>query len=116
MQTQKKTPNIRTYQNKFNIAFEKARAESEYAVPQEEEPNYKKYKGKNMRDNDFEPRKYTDDLGINMKNLFFEILEMLSNGMNPLPYIMDDSNRQFTFAVLTIMVGVLFMFFSNLMI
>lgn len=59
---------------------------------------------------------YMDDLGINMKNLFFNILEMLVNKENPIPYIMENDRRQFTFAVMILLVGGLMLFFSNLMI
>jgi len=59
---------------------------------------------------------YMDDLGINMKNLFFNILEMLVNKENPIPYIMGNDRRQFTFAVMILLFGGLMLFFSNLMI
>jgi hypothetical protein len=58
----------------------------------------------------------TDNLGINMKNLFFEILEMLLNKNNPIPYILQDDNKQFTFAIMIIILGGLLLFLSNLMI
>ena len=57
-----------------------------------------------------------DDLGINMKNLLFKILEMLADSKNPIPYIMNSSKNQFVFAVMIICIGGLLMFFSNLMI
>lgn len=58
---------------------------------------------------------YTEDLGINMKNLFFEILEMLINIKNPIPYIMENEKRQFSFAVMILIIGGLLLFWSNLM-
>ena len=58
---------------------------------------------------------YIDDLGINMKNLFLTILEMMANGINPTNYIMSDSKRQFSFAVMIISIGGLMLFLSNLM-
>jgi len=57
-----------------------------------------------------------EDLGINIKNLFFEILEMLANGENPIPYVMDNQQRQFTFSIMILIIGGLLLFFSNLMI
>jgi len=62
------------------------------------------------------PLTMTDDLGIDMKNLFFKILELLADSQNPIPYIMNSSRNQFVFAVMIISVGGLLMFFSNLMI
>lgn len=59
---------------------------------------------------------YTQDLGINMKNLFFEILEMLMNQQNPIPYIMENEKRQFLFAIMVLLIGGLLLFWSNLMI
>lgn len=57
-----------------------------------------------------------EDLGINIKNLFFEILEMLANGENPISYVMDNQQRQFTFSIMILIIGGLLLFFSNLMI
>ena len=75
---------------------------------------------KNTYDDDnmdpFEPRKYTEDLGINIKNLFFDILEMVANGDNPMPYLMDNPKKQFVFAIMIISIGTLLLFFSNLMV
>jgi hypothetical protein len=57
-----------------------------------------------------------DNLGINMKNLFFKILEMLLDKENPIPYIMENERRQFTFAIMILIIGGLLLFLSNLMI
>ena len=59
---------------------------------------------------------YVNDLGINMKNLFFKILEILLNKENPLNYIMENDNNQFTFSIMIIIIGGLLLFLSNLMI
>ena len=59
---------------------------------------------------------YTNDLGINIKNLFFEILELLLNKENPIPYIMENEKRQFYFAIMILLIGGLLLFWSNLMI
>lgn len=59
---------------------------------------------------------YTNDLGINIKNLFFEILEILMNKENPIPYIMENEKRQFYFAIMILLIGGLLLFWSNLMI
>jgi len=114
MQTQKKPTDIKTTQNKFIRGFDAA--DKKILAEQESRSVLfkKPYEDDSM--DPFEPRKYTEDLGINLKNLFFEILEMLANGENPMPYIMENPNKQFNFAVLILMIGVLLMFFSNLMI
>jgi hypothetical protein len=136
--TQIKPPIIRTYQNKFNKAFEEedARKQAKKVMISESEnyfkpsdslnlsigqtPDYEKQTLLMNDNNEIEPkylhRKYTEDLGINIKNLFFEMLEMLANGKNPVPYAMSEPNKQFAFSVMILMIGVLMLFFSNLMI
>lgn len=58
---------------------------------------------------------YTEDLGINIKNLFFEILEILMNKKNPIPYIMENEKRQFLFAIMVLIIGGLLLFWYNLL-
>ena len=62
------------------------------------------------------PMNYMDDFGLDMKNLFFKILEILLIKENPIPYIMENEKRQFIFAIMILIIGVLLLFFSNLMI
>lgn len=97
--------------DRFNQKF----LESDSLIEQEQEAAKKIMKiKKNVEFEDDD--NMIDDLGINMKNLFFTILEMLADKKNPIPYIMDNSKRQFTFAIMIISIGGLLMFFSNLMI
>jgi hypothetical protein len=112
---EKKPINIQTTQNKFNKGFEAA--ERDAYILAEEEANRVIFKKDEPNDyyKNFEPREFTEDLGINTKNLFFDILELLSNGINPIPYVMENPKRQYVFAVLVLGIGVLLMFFSNLM-
>jgi hypothetical protein len=115
MQTQNKPKDIKIKQTKFNRGFE----ERDKILAEEESENEtvvfrKPYQNDNM--DPFEPRKYTEDLGINLKNLFFDILEMLGNNQNPMPYIMENPKKQFLFGVMALSFGILLMFFSNLMI
>ena len=90
----------------------------EKSVEEEETPKEEERTESNVAPNQDKMQKnvYMEDLGINMKNLFFEILEMVSNGINPISYIMDDQQRQFTAAVMILIIGGLLLFFSNLMI
>ena len=102
---------------KFNTdRFNQKFIETDSLIEQEQEAAKKIMKiNKNV---DFEDKddNMIDDLGINMKNLFFNILEILADRGNPIHYIMDNQKRQFTFAVMIICIGGLLMFFSNLMI
>ncbi len=100
----------------FNKAYEEADAleqqEAEILEEKEEEPNTKQIVEEKIE----KISDYTNDLGVNMKNLFFEILEMLLNKENPTWPIMEDEHKQFTFAVMIIIFGGVMLFLSNLMI
>ena len=136
---QNKPTDIKMDQTKFNKAFNKndriiaeeeaKRSRNKTNKNNQHESHNKKDKKKsqsqhkklshNYEDDDmdpFEPRKYTEDLGINIKNLFFDILEMIANRENPMPYVMDNPKKQFVFAIMIISIGTLLLFFSNLMI
>ena len=101
--------------DEFNKKFEdeEIRSEQEALIASEEED---KKKVKQMVEKEDSSNVYVEDLGINMKNLFFEILEKLVNKENPIPYIMETEKRQFTFAIMILIIGGLMMFLSNLMI
>lgn len=58
---------------------------------------------------------YTNEIGINIKNLFFEILEILMNKKNPIPYIIENEKRQFLFAIMVLIIGGLLLFWYNLL-
>jgi hypothetical protein len=61
-------------------------------------------------------KKPVEDLIVNMRNLFFLILEMLLDKKNPIPLIFSSPDRHFSFAILLIIIGTLLLLFSNLMI
>jgi len=100
--------------NRFNQRF----LEADTLYEQEQEALTKRIKKNTNIDFDLQDDNTTmiDDLGLNMKNLLFQILEILADGENPIPYIMNSSKNQFVFAVMIICIGGLLMFFSNLMI
>jgi len=97
-------------QDDFNIAFNASNEFYNQDTDQDNNINQNNKTCKNNYQNNYE------DLGINIKNLFFEILEMLANGENPIPYVMDNQQRQFTFSIMILIIGGLLLFFSNLMI
>ena len=103
----------------FNIQFEKKDREAENEELQYSKQTNKqinKQTNKQQIQDDNENVNMTNDLGINMKNLFFKILELLLNKENPIPYIMSSPNIQFTFSVMILIIGGLLLFVSNLMI
>jgi hypothetical protein len=57
-----------------------------------------------------------EDFVINIKNLFFKILELLVYFKNPIPYILENNKREFYFAIMILIIGILLLFFSNLLI
>ena len=59
---------------------------------------------------------FFENLVINIKNLFFEILELLLDFKNPVPYILENEKKEFTFAIIILLIGILLLFFSNLLI
>jgi hypothetical protein len=57
-----------------------------------------------------------EDIIINIREMFYKILEMLIDKQNPIPYILSSYDRHFAFAILLIVIGALLLLFSNLMI
>lgn len=57
-----------------------------------------------------------EDIIINIREMFYKILEMLIDKQNPIPYILSSHDRHFAFAILLIVIGALLLLFSNLMI
>ena len=60
-------------------------------------------------------KKPVEDVIINMRDMFYNILEMLIDKKNPIPYIFSSPDRHFAFACLLIIIGSLLLMFSNLM-
>jgi hypothetical protein len=61
-------------------------------------------------------KKPIEDIIINIREMFYKILEMLIDKQNPIPYILSSPDRHFAFAILLIVIGSLLLLFSNLMI
>lgn len=61
-------------------------------------------------------KKPIEDVIINIREMFYKILEMLIDKQNPIPYIFSSPDRHFSFAILLIVIGALLLLFSNLMI
>ena len=57
-----------------------------------------------------------EDVIVNIRDLFYTILEMLIDKKNPIRWIFSSPDRHFAFAVLLIIIGTLLLLFSNLMI
>ena len=61
-------------------------------------------------------QKPVEDVILNIREMFYTILEMLIDKQNPIDYIFSSPDRHFAFAILLIIVGSLLLLFSNLMI
>ena len=53
---------------------------------------------------------------IRTRELFYTCLKMLSNKKNPLPFVMENEERTFSFSLFLIGMGILLLLFSSLMI
>jgi hypothetical protein len=60
-------------------------------------------------------KKPVEDIIINIREMFYQILEILIDKKNPIPYIISTPDRYFAFSILLIIIGTLLLLFSNLM-
>ena len=69
-----------------------------------------------ISDNVLPHQKPVQDIIINIREMFYKTLEILIDKKNPFAYILSTPDRQFSFAILLIIIGSLMLLFSNLMI
>ena len=60
-------------------------------------------------------QKPIEEIIVNMREVFFTIIDILIDLDNPIPYIRSTPDRFFAFALLLILIGTLLLLFSNLM-
>jgi hypothetical protein len=60
-------------------------------------------------------KKSVEDIILNIRELIYKIIELIINCKNPIPYIFSTPDRQFAFTVLIIIIGVTFLFLSNIL-
>ncbi len=60
-------------------------------------------------------KKPVEDVIINMRDIFYAIIEIGLDKKNPIPYIFSSPDRHFAFACLLIIIGTLLLLFSKLM-
>lgn len=104
--------------DEFNKNFEKTNLSSNQI---EQQNIINKEKEQNIINKEIEQKKsdnlfFFEDLLINIKNLFFEILELLLDFKNPILYILENEKREFEFAIMILLIGILLLFLSNLLI
>ena len=56
-----------------------------------------------------------ENIIINIRDLFFIIIDMLENQKNPLPFILSSDTRIFTFSLFLIIFGTLMLLLASLM-
>jgi len=56
-----------------------------------------------------------EDVIINIRDVFFQILNLIENKQNPLPFIYSSNKRQFSFSLFLIIFGTLLLLLSSLM-
>lgn len=101
-------------QKKFNIQFE----ENDAQINKEEKINRSDDMNNydEISDNLLPHQKPVQDIIVNIREMFYKSLEMLIDKKNPIPYILSTPDRQFSFAILLVVLGSLLLLFSNLMI
>ena len=102
--------------DEFNKKFEESDMIIQEESIKQEVNSIKQHEGPIKQHKGPENINYTENFGINMKNLFFKILEILMNKENPFPYILDNDERVFLVAMMILIIGVLLLFWSNLII
>jgi hypothetical protein len=71
----------------------------------------------NYNDNYIPPHKEPIEIIIiNIRGLFFQILNLIEEKVNPIPFIFSTDKRQFTFALFLIIFGTLLLLLSSLMV
>lgn len=56
-----------------------------------------------------------EDIIINIRDIFFQMLNLIEDGRNPIPYIYSSDKRQFSFSLFLIIFGTLLLLLSSLM-
>lgn len=56
-----------------------------------------------------------ENIILNIRDLFFQILDLIENKENPLPFIFASDKRQFSFALFLIIFGTLLLLLATLM-
>jgi len=65
---------------------------------------------------DLPPHKQAiEDLIIDIRDVFFQTLNLLEDKQNPIPYIYSSNKRQFSFSLFLIIFGTLLLLLSSLM-
>jgi hypothetical protein len=92
----------------FNKVFEEKRNKNDYSIV-------------NVYDDDVIEtipihKRTIEYIIIRTRELFYTCLKMLSNKKNPLPFVMQNEERKFSFSLFLIVMGILLLLFSSLMI
>jgi hypothetical protein len=54
------------------------------------------------------------DIIINIREMFYKIIDMLFDKQNPIPYIFSSQDRFFSFTIFVIFIGILLLLFCNI--
>jgi hypothetical protein len=68
----------------------------------------------NINDNKYPHKKNIDELLIDIRESFFIIIDKILKKENPFIYIFETPLRLFSSAILFILIGILLLFFNNL--
>jgi hypothetical protein len=56
-----------------------------------------------------------ENIIIDIRNIFFQILNLVEDKQNPIPFIYSSNKRQFSFSIFLIIFGTLLLLLSSLM-
>ncbi len=75
------------------------------------------YPRNNMNDDlELYPHKQPiENIIIDIRNIFFQILNLIEDKQNPIPFIYSSNKRQFSFSLFLIIFGTLLLLLSSLM-
>lgn len=105
--------NIQFDQKQFNAQFE---ANEEKLEKQRNlESSFEMNKQDEILLSKLPHQKPFEDVIINIREMFYKVLEMLIDKQNPIPYIFSSPDRYFALAVFLIVFGALFLLLANLM-
>jgi len=105
--------NINFDQRQFNKMFEENDEKREKEIIQENSIDM--IKQDEIIEDKMPHQKSIEDIIVNIRELFYKIIEFINEGKNPIPYILQTPERLFSLSILIIFLGTLILLLSNIM-
>ena len=75
----------------------------------------KKVKKKIIKKEILPHKKTIEEIIVDVREVFFDILEMVLNKENPIKYILSEDKNQFCFCIIVIVIGIILLLLSNIL-